>query len=51
MFVAGADTVGVTLHWTTFLLALHPEIQEKLYDEINSIAEGREVSLEDRPRF
>ena len=36
MFAAGADTSRLTLDWFVQLMALHPTIQDKLYQEIES---------------
>ena len=36
MFAAGTDTSRFTLDWFVQLMALHPNIQDKLYQEIDS---------------
>ena len=36
MFAAGTDTSRFTLDWFVQLMALHPNIQDKLYQEIES---------------
>ena len=36
-FLAGYETVSATLTNTSYLLALHPEVQERLREEINSV--------------
>lgn len=36
LLFAGQDTSAATLSWTLHLLSLHPEIQEKLYQEVNT---------------
>lgn len=33
---AGHDTTGWAIVWTTYLLGLHPDVQERLYNEIDS---------------
>ncbi|RXG54293.1 cytochrome P450 4V2, partial [Armadillidium vulgare] len=34
---AGHDTTAVGINWAIYLLGLHPEIQEKVYEELESI--------------
>lgn len=36
----GHDTTSASICWTLFLLGSSPEIQERVYEEINSIFEG-----------
>ncbi|KAM7312494.1 cytochrome P450 3A41 [Ixodes scapularis] len=36
-FVAGSDTLTVTLIWAAYSLALHPECQEKVIEEIRNV--------------
>ena len=47
----GHDTTGWGVIWTTFLLGLHPQIQERVQDEVDSVFEGgdpdRELTLEE----
>ncbi|CAN7975319.1 unnamed protein product [Ixodes persulcatus] len=35
-FIAGSDSVTLTLTWTAYCLALHPECQEKVIEEIDN---------------
>uniref|UniRef100_A0A6B0UQW8 Putative cytochrome p450 cyp3/cyp5/cyp6/cyp9 subfamily protein n=1 Tax=Ixodes ricinus TaxID=34613 RepID=A0A6B0UQW8_IXORI len=35
-FVGGSDTITLTLTWTAYSLALHPECQEKVIEEIDN---------------
>jgi methyl farnesoate epoxidase/farnesoate epoxidase len=52
LFVAGAETTSTTLSWAFLILALHPEIQEKVHDEIKRVVGlSRNVSLADRPNL
>ena len=44
LFVAGHETTSNALSFTTTLLALHPEIQEKVYHEVSQSI-GKELSL------
>ncbi|PKV49444.1 hypothetical protein ATE84_1469 [Aquimarina sp. MAR_2010_214] len=39
LFVAGHETTSNALTFTTVLLALHPEIQEKVYQEVSEITD------------
>ena len=46
MFVlAGSETTGAALSYTSYLLALHPDIQEKLQAEIDKYFEDKPVSF------
>lgn len=40
--IAGNETTALSLSYITLLLAMHPEIQEKVYDELHSIFESQE---------
>ncbi|XP_044739040.1 cytochrome P450 4C1-like [Chrysoperla carnea] len=37
LFAAGEDSISLQFSWTLLLLALHPEIQDKVYNEIQSV--------------
>lgn len=43
-FLAGYHTTSVTLSFTSYLLALHQDIQEKLYKEVNNELKDTNVS-------
>ncbi|GIX78208.1 cytochrome P450 4V2 [Caerostris darwini] len=48
--VAGHDTVATTIKWTLYLIGLHPEVQEKIHQEVDSVLEGdadRPLSVDD----
>ena len=44
--LAGYETTSLTLTFATYLLALHPEIQERLASEIHDYYEENPVSRE-----
>ena len=43
--MAGYETTSNTLTYTTYLLAMHPDVQEKLQKEIDGYFEEDAVSL------
>ena len=43
--VAGYETTANTLSFTTYLLTIHPDIQEKLQSEIDNYFDEKPVSL------
>ncbi|XP_072038232.1 LOW QUALITY PROTEIN: steroid 17-alpha-hydroxylase/17,20 lyase-like [Amphiura filiformis] len=48
MFQAGTDTTTTSLHWSVALMAQHPEIQEKIAEEMDRVVgRDRPPSLED----
>lgn len=51
LLVAGQDPTTNALTWTMFLLARHPEIEERLIDEVDRVLGGREVTPEDVPKL
>uniref|UniRef100_A0A914WXD4 Uncharacterized protein n=1 Tax=Plectus sambesii TaxID=2011161 RepID=A0A914WXD4_9BILA len=45
--IAGYETTATTLHFALYLLALHPEIQDRVVDEINTVVgEANEISYD-----
>ena len=49
LYLAGTETTASTLQWALILLANHPEIQEKLHTEIDSVVpRDRPPALDDR---
>lgn len=51
VFLGGVETVSTTLTWVVLFLARYPDIQDKLWDELNRvIPRSRYASLSDRPR-
>jgi cytochrome P450 len=49
--LAGHETTAVSLSWTWYLLSQHPEVQERLRQELSQVLAGRTPRLEDLPRL
>jgi cytochrome P450 len=47
LFGAGHETTALMLMWTLHLLSLHPEIEQRLYDEAINVLGQRSPTLED----
>ncbi|HKE24337.1 MAG TPA: cytochrome P450 [Bryobacteraceae bacterium] len=41
LFLAGHETTANALTWTWFLLSRHPEVEAKLWDELDRVLQGR----------
>ncbi|MGD9485901.1 cytochrome P450 [Streptomyces sp. TRM70308] len=50
-FGAGTDTTAAALAWARYLVALHPDIEDRLHAEVDSVAGGRPPTFEDIPRL
>lgn len=46
IFIAGHETTANALTWAFYVLAQHPEIEQKLKAEIDEVLQGRPVSFE-----
>jgi cytochrome P450 len=51
MFVAGHETTALSLSWTWYLLAQHPEVEARLAEELEIVLGGRAPILADLPRL
>lgn len=51
IFLAGHETTANALAWTWYLLSLHPEVESRLHQEVDSVLEGRRATLEDLPKL
>jgi cytochrome P450 len=51
LFLAGHETTALTLSWTWYLLASHPEVETKLASEWQTVLGGRAPTAEDVPRL
>ena len=47
LMTAGHETIGAALAWSWYLLAMHPDIQEQLFDEVHGRLRGRDPAAED----
>jgi len=47
LFLAGHETTANALSWTWYLLAQHPEVEQKLHEELHGILHGRVPTLAD----
>jgi cytochrome P450 len=45
LFIAGHETTAITLAWTWYLLAQHPDVQARLQEELRSVLGGRQEEL------
>jgi cytochrome P450 len=51
LLVAGHETVASALTWTWWLLAAHPEVQDRLHVELDAVLGGRPPGWDDWPRL
>jgi len=51
LFLAGHETTAITLSWTWWLLALHPQVEAKLHAELEAQLAGRAPAMEDLPQL
>lgn len=51
LFFAGNDTTGATLSWATLYMILHPDVQEKVQQELDTVLHGKEAVLDDIKRY
>lgn len=47
LFSAGHETTSNALTWAAHLLSQHPELAEKLYQEVDSVLDGRPARFDD----
>ena len=50
LFSAGSETTATTLAWAVNFMLLHPEVQAKVQEEVDSALGDRAPSLADRGR-
>jgi cytochrome P450 len=51
LFLAGHETTAVSLSWTWYLLAQHPDVEAQLVDELRNVLGGRLPTVADLPRL
>ena len=51
LFSAGSETTATTLAWAVNYMVLHPEVQEKVQQEIDAVLGDSAPGLEDRARY
>jgi len=49
LIVAGHETTASTLNWAWYLISQHPEVEQKLFDELDTMSTGFEFG--DLPRY
>ncbi|HEY2155527.1 MAG TPA: cytochrome P450 [Isosphaeraceae bacterium] len=51
LFMAGHETTANTLAWVWYLLATHPEVEEKLHSELDRVLDDRPPTFDDLPQL
>lgn len=51
MFIAGHETTAVGLAWTFYLLSQHPEVEQKMKEELDQVLGGRVPTVDDLPNL
>ncbi|MEE2637793.1 MAG: cytochrome P450 [Acidobacteriota bacterium] len=51
IFLAGHETTALALGWTWYLLAHHPTVRNRLYNEVDTVLAGHEPGMADLARL
>lgn len=51
LFLAGHETTALSLSWSWYLLALHPEAEKKFHAELEEVLGGRPPHVSDLPKL
>jgi cytochrome P450 len=51
LFLAGYETTALALMWAWYLLALNPECETRLHEELEEVLDGRRPTVADLPRL
>ena len=50
LFIAGVETTSTSMTWLTYLMIYHPEVQDKIHEEMDRVLgdDKNHVNLSDR---
>lgn len=51
LFLAGHETTALALSWSWYLLATHPDVEQKFHAELDEVLGGRSPDVADMPRL
>jgi cytochrome P450 len=51
LFLAGHETTAIALSWACYLIALNPDVESKLSEELRTVLGGRAPTPDDLPRL
>ena len=51
LFLAGHETTALVLSWTWYLMAQHPEAEQRLWTELDTVLGGRPATADDWPKL
>jgi cytochrome P450 len=51
MIIGGHETTANTLAWTWYLLTQNPDVEQRLFEELDQVLGGRDPALEDLPKL
>jgi len=51
LFVAGHETTALSLAWSWYLLATHPQAEQKFHRELDEVLAGRTPNVSDLPKL
>ncbi len=51
LFVAGHDTTSAAMSWFWYLLARHPQVEQRVLHEVDTVLAGRPATFEDMRRL
>ena len=51
LFLAGHETTALSLSWSWYLLAMHPQAEEKFHAELDEVLGGRAPDVSDLPNL
>lgn len=46
LLLAGHETTAISLMWTLYLLSQHPEVEERLHDELDTVLNGKVATVD-----